>query len=318
MDFVQKEVLHKNIVSNNIILGVDKTLMVNQSNVMLKRWYKVALKRLLFSSLKLDSLMDLYYTLIGKTFHIGGMAYSNDDVGYLYKKGVCSDDYISFHLNRDGEDLGQVSFYYDRHIEKYHSFEVLNYAATVLTLPIRNSIRFLSSRKSDSHDLVSGLGNIRSFGLSLRSEVKLARERYSPLSVVMFELRDNKFQKKLTESISACQIERFIGGIMKDSVPSSNQLYALSDNRYAIILPLSVIFRAHRFAEYVRTRVIYKAYTESERSLHLGFCGGVTEYKCGEDISTLLTRLDHALSQGKVYTVNPIYAIDQNGRCIKC
>lgn len=147
-----------------------------------------------------------------------------------------------------------------------------------------------------SHDPLTGLMNRRSFEERLAREVSRAKRLGAPLSLVMFDIDGFKAINDTHGHLVGDRILTDLAAVLKQKVRGTDTLARWGGEEFMLLLAATALDGAAVVAEAVRTAVSGTEFTGPER---ITVSLGVTDYRHGEPVESLIERLDKALYAAK-------------------
>jgi len=177
---------------------------------------------------------------------------------YHLKQGVRSIVYLP--LIAKGKAIGSLivaschpNAYSQRHIM------LLEQLASQIAMPVENSQRYAKAEEKAHVDELTGLLNRRSLDELITSEIGRHSRYGGILSIIILDLDSFKAFNDNYGHLAGDKLLREIGGIMKNSIRSTDQAFRYGGDEFAILLPQTTIEAAYEVAERVRQRVTSEA-----------------------------------------------------------
>jgi diguanylate cyclase len=157
------------------------------------------------------------------------------------------------------------------------------------------------ARTESMTDLLTKLANRRWFEQDLEAAMQ-ATKRNDELFVILLDI---DFFKKFNDTyghLIGDSVLRFIAGILKNNIESSQLVARIGGEEFAIIVPNSNLEKAFALAEHLRETIAIsqlKRKDTGEFINNITISLGISGYQVGEDWDTLYQRTDAALYESK-------------------
>jgi diguanylate cyclase (GGDEF)-like protein len=168
----------------------------------------------------------------------------------------------------------------------------------VLIVLAADAIRLHSVElKSDARvDVLTGLGNRRSFDETLGIEVARVRRETAPLSVALFDVDGLKSINDRYGHLEGDACLRQVALALQLGVRGTDRTYRWAGDEYAVLFPNTTAAEATEVCERVRQRTAASAFTSQGEPLMVSY--GVAELKGGDPLA-LVAAADDALMEFK-------------------
>ncbi len=159
-------------------------------------------------------------------------------------------------------------------------------------------------------DSLTGLYNKSYFFTTLAQEIQRIRGRSTPLSLMVLDVDHFKTVNDTYGHAAGDIVLESLGRMMLSGVRQSDIACRYGGEEFSIILPATLLNHAAELAERIR-----KKFELSEFDIHTGspvkatISIGVTQYRDGEDETTLFNRADKALYRAKSQGRNQVFFI---------
>ena len=292
-------------------IELTKTRMTQNQNHMIAilRWYRETLRNLLDGSIDIDILLHQYFKMVGKSFSVSGISYTNNERSLSCSVGDINGFGAFFELNRDDVNLGNLSLYsnYGNDAQR-ESMAILSNIASVILLPIQNCMKYLSSPKSAYLDGVSGLGNLKGFECRLHYEIESAIAFKEPLCIAALQIEEADKLVKVGDGLPGEQLKSFLGSMISTTELQGNHCFWRTGNQFMIVFPRTNLQLALSIAKSIQNDLPKRVFLETEKSLAVNVYSGVAEFEIGEAKETLLLRSSYALAQAKKHLSSHVVA----------
>ena len=145
-------------------------------------------------------------------------------------------------------------------------------------------------------DLLTGLSNRMEFQRRLKQEIYGFSRYGNVFSVIMYDL---DFFKRINDTFGHLEgdnVLRVTSGLVKDNIRATDVATRWGGEEFMILMPQTNISAARSVAEKIRCSIESHQFHESYR-VTASF--GVVEYQPGDDVNSLLKRVDDALYVAK-------------------
>ncbi len=152
------------------------------------------------------------------------------------------------------------------------------------------------SSQSAVTDPVTRLANRRGITSSLIEAMAQAERYGDPLSVAMAKIDDleriaNAHGRKATE-----QVLQTVAAVLGETLRMPDRAGRYSEREFLILLPHTKLKDASKITERVRRGVAAASLSLGERKTKIGVTLGATEFRKGEDLEQLLSRVEKSAS----------------------
>ena len=152
------------------------------------------------------------------------------------------------------------------------------------------------------HDVLTGLGNRRSFEARLKDALPRARRAESGGAILYFDLDGFKSINDTHGHDSGDSVLRMVGQRLKDLARETDYVARIGGDEFCLIIEGAADHAAmERVAEKLIT-TLTEPYEVNDQSLSLGVSVGIVPFHGNEDensIHVLITRADHAMFEAK-------------------
>lgn len=163
------------------------------------------------------------------------------------------------------------------------------------------TVRGYQSRLEEmaSVDTLTGGASRQVFDMIFDHVTKTARRHRSPVAILVIDI--DRFKPVNDEHGHAAgdAVLRALGGIFRERLRETDTLCRWGGDEFIVLLPDCEQVDARRIAENIRIAVAELTIHQNGHSIHVTVSIGVTEYKAGEDLPSLIARADQALYQSK-------------------
>lgn len=184
---------------------------------------------------------------------------------------------------------------------KEHSFDISvkkfegNYLITLTN--ITSIDKELKLHKHEAfHDKLTGIYNRAKFNTILINDIEKASETGATFSVLMFDIDKFKSVNDTYGHLVGDNVLVTLSKIIRKNIRSSDLFARWGGEEFMLILPSSSLENGVKVAELLRQRV--EEYTFDDVG-HVTCSFGVTSFERGDDLDSLLTRVDEALYEAK-------------------
>ena len=150
--------------------------------------------------------------------------------------------------------------------------------------------------KQSQTDVLTQIFNRRFFNMQLAKEAARSTRHRTPLSVLMFDIDHFKAINDKHGHLAGDRILQELSALVQDNIRQSDFLARWGGEEFALLTPGVGLKNSGKFAEKLRC-LIEKYDFRIDQPLTCSF--GVSCFKAGEEISTLMQRADQALYQAK-------------------
>ncbi|NBX74255.1 MAG: diguanylate cyclase [Alphaproteobacteria bacterium] len=158
------------------------------------------------------------------------------------------------------------------------------------------------TRQESLQDPLTEVGNRKFFDAEVERLVKEAATNGEPLSLCMIDI---DFFKKFNDNYGhqvGDQVLKLVGRTLKENVKGRDVVARYGGEEFAVLLPQTRLEDAGRVANLLRISVGNKRITRKNTQETLGtitLSVGVTQYRIGETVGTMIERADTALYKAK-------------------
>jgi diguanylate cyclase (GGDEF)-like protein len=162
-------------------------------------------------------------------------------------------------------------------------------------------------RTTAAVDALTGAYNRKKIEQLLEGEIERARRYNSPLSLILFDLDHFKIVNDTYGHLSGDYVLKTVIGIIQDHIRKTDLLGRWGGEEFMLLAPETGIEQATEFAEKIRQQVELFAY---QKVGTITISSGLTEFKVGDTIDSLIMRADNALYKAKRNGRNRVEADD--------
>ncbi|MBK8157681.1 MAG: GGDEF domain-containing protein [Rhodospirillaceae bacterium] len=162
--------------------------------------------------------------------------------------------------------------------------------------------RLDAARRDALTDALTGIGNRKSFDLSIQFRAQQATEQRSDLCLMMIDIDHfKKFNDSFGHRVGD-QVLKLVGSKLKQAITGQDSAARYGGEEFAVLMPLTKMFdavdKADKFrvalgAQSLKNRTTGQVYGAVTVSV------GVARYRLGESLESFVTRADQALYRAK-------------------
>ncbi|MGH1461540.1 MAG: diguanylate cyclase [Neptuniibacter sp.] len=199
-------------------------------------------------------------------------------------------------VNSDGEVIGAIETLMNISGRKKAEFELLERERVYKELSITDSL--------------TGLHNSRHFYAELEKSLETSRRYNHKFTICFFDLDDFKKLNDRYGHLMGDKVLETFGALVRSSLRTLDTGYRYGGEEFSILLPSTDYEGSLIVAERVRESLNnYQFRLENGEILKSSVSIGITEYKTGDTVESLMTRADEALYKAKRQGKNCVVAV---------
>lgn len=265
----------------------------------------LALVQALQTTLDVASLIDLFGQRTLAWVPFTGLCYRCPELGVEHRTGGRTTHRCSYHLQLEGESLGEIEFTHRSRFSDAHQAQ-LEALLVHLIHPLRNALCYLRVAEAARRDHLTGAYSRRALDDTLRHELDLAARNGWPLAMLLFDLDHFKAINGDHGHQGGDRVLRSVVAEIQDSIRTSDLLFRYGGEEFAVVARNTSAAAAGWIAERIRVRVEGSRCRYEGVDIGVTLSLGVTAHRAGDDATTLLARADAALRQAKTQGRNRV------------
>lgn len=250
------------------------------------------------STLELGKVLELFSDEVSSIVPHDGLSYENIDESYAISFGKEAQNRCRYTLTLLGKSIGFLVFYRDAEFQETE-LNQLETMIAALIYPLRNAILYNRAIEKAHKDPVTGVSNRTAMDASLYQEVDLARRHKHELSIILLDIDRFKQINDTYGHIAGDTILKRVAESMSDCVRGSDIIYRYGGEEFVVVLRNTNHDGAMLLAERLRHGVETMHVNYDDFSIQVTVSAGVTSFKSGDSVQTLLERCDEAMYQAK-------------------
>ncbi|MBM7060832.1 GGDEF domain-containing protein [Pseudomonas sp. UL073] len=250
------------------------------------------------TSLELERILELFFREVQRLIPLAALSYQQPASDLRLELGERASHSASYHLNHDGEYLGELIFRRNLRFsdEELGQFESL---LGTLVFPLRNALLYRTALQSALRDPLTGTGNRIAMEQALQREVDLARRNLNPLSLLMLDLDHFKQINDTHGHSVGDEALKAVAVALKSQLRNIDMVFRFGGEEFLILLSSTSREGAAMVGERLRHAVLSLQCAVQERRLELSVSLGCATLLPGESADSLLRRADGALYVAK-------------------
>ncbi|MGM0689793.1 MAG: GGDEF domain-containing protein [Bacillota bacterium] len=157
-------------------------------------------------------------------------------------------------------------------------------------------INNIELKRLSETDTLTGIYIRRKFDQEVNKLMDLASRYNHPLSLVLFDIDNLKRINDEYGHLTGDRVLSTLAGIVKAALRSSDIFARWGGDEFAILLPHTTKSQARELAERIRDIIVSHYFTQVG---YISCSFGVTAYQKGDDINSLISRVDRRLYKAK-------------------
>jgi diguanylate cyclase (GGDEF)-like protein len=250
------------------------------------------------SSLEIEEILGQFSREIKPFVPHDYLSYNDPQKSYAVSLGENARHRLSFQLDIQGEDVGQVLVSRKRGFSKTET-ETLDKLIRALLYPLRNALMYQQAVRAAQKDALTGTGNRAALNKSLKREIETAQRHKRALGMIIFDIDHFKNINDTYGHNSGDCLLKALTETAEDTIRVSDQLFRYGGEEFVVLLPETGIAGVKRLAERVRRNVAALKCICDGQPIKMTASFGVTVLEPEDSEESFFVRADKALYRAK-------------------
>lgn len=256
------------------------------------------LNLMLQTSLELERILEVFLREARRLIPLDALAYQMAASDLRLELGERALHSVSYHLNHDGDYLGELIFRRGRRFSNEELAQLESLLSSLL-FPLRNALLYRTALQNSLRDPLTGTGNRIAMEQTLQREIHLARRNLQPLSVLMLDIDHFKRINDTHGHAAGDQVLRAVADTLKAQVRNVDMVFRYGGEEFLILLSNTGLEAAALVGERLRQAVRRMHLQHQQPGMDISASLGCACLQPGEALDDLLRRADDALYAAK-------------------
>jgi len=293
---MKKELTNLAIVSN-------KTLKATKASDL----HHYDISSALQTTLKFPELIDIFSSKIRSLIPHDGFVYTNEEFGLKIEKGFSTKYSCSYSLKVEDIQLGDLKLMRRQNFDE-KEVQLLENLLCYLIYPLKNATLYKQAISMAYTDPLTKTYNRTAFDDSLIREMKLARRKSNPLSVIFFDI--DHFKEINDSHGHECGdiVLASVASCIKDALRASDIVFRYGGEEFVILLSDTPLDGAKVIAERIRNSLESQTIAYGMELIKITASLGISSLRGNDSSEMLVKRADNAMYRAKEHGRNQVQA----------
>lgn len=257
------------------------------------------LSRQINASLDLKQQLNTFYEHLKQTINIASLHYQNSvlTLGYEFNKVSQSRLHqCQYTLILEEENLGEIQITRKQRFSETETVYIES-LLSVLVLPVRNALQYLTALKLANTDALTGVNNRQSFDRIMDREIKLANRNFFKLSLLLIDVDNFKTINDNDGHLAGDEALKSIANSIINCTRDTDRVFRYGGDEFVVLLDNTDECRARLVGERIRMFIENTENNPAQRELQVTI--GTATLLPHDNKDSLFARADNALYKAK-------------------